>query len=196
MKKYFPEPDLSRRLSEGDETAFREVFDRFHRRIYHFALGFLKDKDQSEEIVQDTFLHFWLHREKLDHQYPIAPYLFTIARRTVIDAWRKAASAESFRERVGRIMETLHNDTEERIWADDLERIANEGLSRLNEQQQQVFTLSRYEGLSYDEIAERLQISKNTVKYHLVNALKIMRVHFNKHDVMYTYVVYSLFFCQ
>lgn len=89
-------------------------------------------------------------------------------------------------------MDVMNNVTEEKVFLNDLERVANEGLLQLNRQQQQVFTLSRYEGLSYEEIADRLQISKNTVKYHLVNALKVMRTHFSKHDVMYGYFIYFL----
>ena len=188
--KHLPEPNLCHRLSNGDEGAFREVFDRFHPKVYQFAFNFLKDKEQSEEIVQDTFLNFWLHRETLDPNKPIAPLLFTIARRTLVDVWRKAAASEKFRERIHQFMELASNETEESVLAGDLERITEDALSKLSEQQQEIFKLSRYEGLSYDEIAERLHISKNTVKYHLVNVLKILRAHFHKHNILYVYFLY------
>lgn len=192
MVKYLPELDLVKRLSEGDEKAFRIVFDRFHGKIYQFAFSFLKDKDQSEEIVQDTFLSFWLNRENLDCRQPVAPYLFTIARRTLIDAWRKAANLDSFRQRIYKIATVINNDTLDTIFLNDLERVVNEGLLQLNKQQQQIYDLSRHEGLSYEEIAVRLKISKNTVKYHLVNALKIMRTHLSENDILYT-VLYILY---
>jgi len=191
--KHFPEPDLVYRLRAGDERAFREVFDRFYRRIYQFAFSFLREKAKSEEIVQDTFLNFWLHRETLNPNAPIAPLLFTIARRTLVDAWRKAVTSDSFRRRLLEKLELTNNDTEERIFASELERITQDAFNKLNNQQRQVFTLSRYEGLSYEEIAERLHISKNTVKYHLVAALKILRNHFGKHDILYVYFLYFLF---
>ncbi len=191
--KHLPEPDLSRRLSTGDEQAFRVVFDRFHLKIYQFAFNFLKDKEQSEEIVQDTFLSFWLHRSKINPEQPIAPLLFTIARRTLTDAWRKAATSQRFREHIRQIIDLSSNDTEEQVFKNDLERITHDALSKLSEQQQEVFTLSRYEGLSYDEIAERMHISKNTVKYHLVNALKVIRSHFGEHDMLYL-VLFSTYF--
>lgn len=92
--KHLPEPDLCRRLAAGDERAFREVFNRFHRKIHQFAFNFLKNKEQSEEVVQDTFLSFWLHRMKVNPEQPIAPFLFTIARRTLTDAWRKSVTSE------------------------------------------------------------------------------------------------------
>lgn len=188
--KHVPEPDLVSRLVNGDEKAFREVFDRFHRGIYRLAFNLLKDKAQSEEIVQETFLHFWLTRESLDIQQPLAPLLYVIARRQVIDAWRKAVKTTDYRKKVHRFMATVHNDTEDLMQIKELEQITKEVLQKLTEQQRHVFELSRYEGLSYEEIAKRLHISKNTVKYHLVNALKVMREHFNKHDVLYGYFLF------
>src|SRR5690606_17743442 len=133
--KHFPEPVLVRRLSEGNEEGFREVFNRFHRKIYQFAFSFLKDKAHSEEIVQDTFLNFWLHREHLDPNAPIAPLLFTIARRILVDAWRKAASSENFRKKLINMLELSTNDTEDRLFAVELERITQDAMNQLNEQQ-------------------------------------------------------------
>lgn len=182
--KYLPEPDLCGRLVAGDEGAFRAVFDRFHRKIFQFAFKFLKDSSQSEEIVQDTFLNFWLHRATLDINQPIAPILFKIARNSVIDTWRKAASSEKFRQHVRSVAQPISNTTEEWVLVTDLQRMTDEVLATLSKQQQEVFALSRYNGLSYDEIAERLQISKHTVKYHLTTALKVLRAHFIKNDVL------------
>lgn len=190
--KHLPEPELCRSLINGDERAFRKVFDRFHRKIFQFAFNFLKDKAQSEEIVQDTFLNFWLNRERLDPSQPIAPLLFTIARRSLVDAWRKATHSERFRQHVRQFMASVSNETEEQVMRNDLERITQEALRLLNQQQQQVFQLSRNDGLSYEEIAEQMQISKHTVKYHLVNALKILKAHFNKHGIGYLCLIFLL----
>jgi len=193
VTKHFPEPDLVQHLLAGDEWAFRNVFDRFHPKIYRFVFSFLKDKERSEEIVQDTFLNFWMHRENLRPDLPIAPLLFTIARRMLVDAWRKAASSENFRQRlIARMESELSNDVEEKLFAAELERITQDALKKLNEQQQKVFALSRYEGLSYEEIAEQLHISKNTVKYHLMNALKVLRAHFSEHGILYLYFLYFI----
>lgn len=190
--KHIPEQDLVARLSNSDEAAFREVFDRFHREIYQYAFAFLKEKEQSEEIVQDTFLRFWLHRETLDVQKPIAPLLFVIARRTLTDAWRKAATSEKFRQYIHQYLAYETNETEEAILLNDLARMTQEALEQLTEQQREVFKLSRNEGLSHEEVSDRLNISKHTVKYHLVNALKVIRAHFTKHDVLCLYFLHIL----
>lgn len=177
---------------DGDEFAFREVFNRYQQKIFQFAFNFLKDKEQSEEIVQNTFLNFWLHRERLDPNLAFAPLLFTVARRTMVDAWRKEASSERFREHVRQHMDSTCNETEERVLLDELERVTSEALHQLNTHQQEVFRLSREEGLSYQEIADRLGISKHTVKYHLMNALRQLRAHFKRHDIHYLYFLFFI----
>lgn len=190
--KHIPEPEFCRLLLAGDEHAFRVLFERFHRKIFQFAFNFLKCKDQSEEIVQQTFLRFWQTRSQLDPSRPLAPLLFTIARRVLIDSWRKQAASTRFRENIARHMNMTTNETEEQILSSDLARITEEALGKLSEKQHEVFTLSRYEELSYDDIAERLCISKHTVKYHLVNALKIIKEYLKKHDVGSIYLFCSL----
>lgn len=182
--RHLPEPELCRRLINSDEQAFREVFDRFHRKIYQYSFNFLKDRTQSEEIVQNTFLNFWLHREQIEPTLPVAPLLFTIARRTLIDVWRKSAASKKFRSQIWQFIESVSNETEEHVMMEDLQRVTKDAMSQLNERQRKVFMLSRQDGLSYDEIAERMHISRNTVKYHLVSALKILKTHFGKHGVL------------
>ena len=190
MIQHRPEPELCRRLINGDERAFHDIFNRFQPKIFQFAFNFIKDKEQSEEIVQNTFLNFWLHRERLDPCQPLAPLLFTIARRTMVDAWRKAASSDRFREHILRHMKSASNETEESILLGDLQQITRDALSQLNLHQQEVFRLSRDEGLSYEEISDRLGVSKHTVKYHLVNALRVLKAHFRRHDIHYLYFLY------
>ncbi|MFC3199935.1 RNA polymerase sigma factor [Parapedobacter deserti] len=175
--------DLVHRLRQRDQSAFEEVFEAHHRKIYQFALRLLRDETLSEEIVQDTFLQFWLHCEYLDDQRSVVPYLYVTARRTITDYWRKAATSKAFLDRLYHRIAIAHNNTEEQLNLRELTHVTQTGLKRLSDQQHAVFMLSRGEGLTYQEIAERMQISRDTVKYHLINALKILRKHFEQHGV-------------
>lgn len=179
--------ELIERLKSDDETAFRKVFDCYHRKIYQFAYGFLKDHDLSEEVVQDVFLNFWLYRGRLSSDAAIAPLLFTVARRNVINHWRKMASSNKFRQQLADALEETENSTEAFTMSRELEQISQSALQLLTEQQRQVYILSREEELTYDEIAERMQISRHTVKYHMTNALAIIRKHFTKHGILYLF---------
>lgn len=193
MKSIHPtEAQIIKKLSKADEQALKWVFDKYHRRIYQFALQFLKDDSLSEEVVQDTFLRLWLNREKIDSSKPLAPYLFTIARRKVIDVYRQKVVSDKAREQAQLMTELSRNYTEDEVLQRDVEKLVMEVMQQLTNQQQAVFRLSRVNGLSYEEIAEELSISKSTVKQHLVGALKTMRTYFNKHDLLYLFVLYFM----
>ncbi len=187
MNEWTEDNDLAISLRNSDKSAFREVFDRYHRKVYLFAYSFLKDSDQCEDVVQEAFLQFWMYRQKLALDVPIAPLLFTMTRRIILNYWRKSATSDKFRQQLLHSLEEGGNDTEAYMVSRDIERISEEALHLLTEQQKEIFLLSREEGLTYAEIADRLHISRNTVKYHLTNALNIFRQHFAKYGVLYSY---------
>ncbi|WP_257658471.1 RNA polymerase sigma factor [Parapedobacter lycopersici] len=174
-------------LKEGDEAVFRAVYDQLHKRIYHMLFLLAKDHEQAEELLQETFVSLWLNRSKLIPSQPLYPYVYLTARRLAIDHFRrKMTEAEAKRYLTNHLTESS-DETEHMVNAADLHRFTEEAIKKLPKQQQTVFILSRNEGLSYDEIAERMQISRNTVKNHLVNALKALKIHFVKNNITYLY---------
>ncbi|WP_051292738.1 RNA polymerase sigma-70 factor [Olivibacter sitiensis] len=186
------DPLLIRRLCAGDERAFREIYLLLHEKIYRFAFTFVKDEELSKEITQEVFLQLWLSRDKLSEDLPLYPYLFTHARRLTIDMFRKDAVVRKFRHDLVARIDHLSNDTENTVFCNELNRITEDAVSSLPKQQQVVFRMSRMQGLSYEEIAKELHISKNTVKYHLMCALKTLKSHFVKHDIMYLLLLLAL----
>jgi len=186
--------DLIIRLRDGDESAFRMVFDQYSQKIYGVAYQFLKNREQSKEVVQETLLRLWEHRLQLNSEYPLAPWLFTIARRVTLNMLRQTATSQAARKKLWLTMHPEHNDTEEAILSADLERITSQVLNTLPLQQQMVFRLSRFEGLTYEEIAARMQISVHTVKYHLTGALKTLRACFDKTEILLPVFFLTLFY--
>ncbi|WP_316848006.1 RNA polymerase sigma-70 factor [Pedobacter psychrodurus] len=166
-------------LRSGDLSVFNSVYLLYGRKIYALAFRFLKNQQQSEEIVQETFINLWVNREKLDVQGNIYLYLYVIAKRLCLNELRKInQSVALFSGLINRISE-LHNATEEEILANDMEQFVGTLLKKLPSQQQLIFKMSRDEGLSHREIAEKLQISPNTVKNHMVEALKTLKSKLN-----------------
>lgn len=190
----FPDTDLALRLKSGQESAFREVFDLHFKRLYNFSFRFLKNRVQAEEIVNDAFLSLWVNREKLNADLPLLPYLYTIVRRLALNTLRNIATSQKAMDKLWAQMEKLSNETEETILLNDLKQFTENAILHLPPQQQLVFRMSRYEGLSYDEIAEKLNISRNTVKNHLIAALKTLRSHFNQSDIAYFILLSTIFF--
>ena len=172
-------------LKAGDESAFREIFDQNFRKLYAFSFRLLKNKEQAEEVVNDTLMNVWTNRERLNPDFPVAPYLYTITRRLALNALRQIATSQKAIDQLWLNMENISNDTEESVLLSDLQRFTEAALITLPPQQQIVFRMSRFEGLNYDEIALKLNISRNTVKNHLAAALKTLKTHFNQSDVAY-----------
>jgi RNA polymerase sigma-70 factor (family 1) len=179
-------------LKRGDELAFRKVFDEHFRKLYLFCFRFLKNKQHAEEIVHDALLSVWTNRNKIDEDRSILPYLYTITRRLALNALRDIATSQKAMDELWLNMEALSNETEELVLLNDLRKFTESAVINLPAQQQLVFRMSRYEGLNYDEIAERLNLSRNTVKNHLVLALKTLRTHFNQSDAAYFLLLSAL----
>ncbi|MBK1440631.1 RNA polymerase sigma-70 factor [Parapedobacter sp. ISTM3] len=179
------DPALIARLRDGEEAAFRAIYDQLHGRIYRLILALLKDTAKTEEVLQETFISLWMNRHKLDGEQPLYPYIYLIAKRLAIDHFRKKLAETNASDYVKVFAANSTNNTEETVFFEDLNRFARESINSLPAQQQQVFTLSRDEGLSYDEIAERLQISPNTVRNHMVNALRTLKLRFTQQGMIY-----------
>jgi len=184
--------ELVVRLIEGDEAAFRAIYDQLHARVFRLLTTLVKEREQAEELLQEAFVSLWLNRKKLDAAQPLYPYVYLTARRLAIDHFRRKMTEAEAKQQLLRQADGRSYETEEVVHAADLHRFTAEAIKTLPKQQQTVFILSRQEGLSYDEIAERLQISRNTVKNHLVSALKTLKVHFVKNNITYLYFLFFL----
>ncbi|MXV50307.1 RNA polymerase sigma-70 factor [Pedobacter sp. HMF7647] len=188
------ERDLVIALKAGEESAFRRLFDLHFRRLYNFSLKFLKNSEQAEEVVQDVFLTIWINRRKINDELSVLPYLYTITRRLSLNALRRIATSQKAIDQLWTHMAVLTNETEETVLLNDLTQFTESALDRLPPQQRIVFKMSRYEGLNYDEIAARLDLSPNTVKNHLVAALKNLKKQFNGSDSAFFILMATFFF--
>jgi len=176
-------------LQQGNESAFQQIYKSLAPKVYRFAYSYVKDSVQSEEIVQEAFIALWENRQKFDHTRAIEPYIFTISKRLVLDTFRRATSSNALRQQLILKISENHNETEEGIILSDLMIFAEKAIGELPKQQQQVFRLSRFEGLSYEEIGERMNLSKNTVKNHLVVAVKTLKVRLGRQEIIYTLLI-------
>lgn len=168
------------RLAEGDEIAFREVYDHYRRRIYSYALSLTESEDKAGEVVQDVFLLLWQNRQKFPEVQQFNAYLHAIARNAFFNAIKKKAQESVVLRRLQISRSEATHETEYFILDRENEALLQEVLERLPNQQKMVFQL-RSQGLKQDEIASELQISKNTVKVHLNRALNSIRAYLGSH---------------
>lgn len=172
-------------LIAGNEEIFSLVYGQYSGQVYRLAFRFLKDAGQSEEIVQETFISLWLSRHRLDPAGDLWLYVYVIARRKSINALRQIIQSAELAARLREKIDYIQHSDEEEILAADLENFANTVIGNLPRQQQLIFKLSRTEGLSHQEIADQLHLSPNTVRNHIVEALKTLRIELRYSDIIF-----------
>jgi len=175
--------ELILNLKAGHKKAFSELFGLYGPKIYRFALAYLKSKPDAEELMQDVFLKIWENKENLDPSRNVKAYIFKIAINCIYDFIRKKNIEKAFNDFT---KEDFQPGTEsswhEVIWNDMLSKL-NDLVMRMPEQRRLVFLLSREEGLSNGEIAEKLNLSKRTVENQLYRATQYLKEHFNTDTV-------------
>jgi RNA polymerase sigma-70 factor (family 1) len=177
-------------LIAGDESAFTIVYELYAEKVYRLAFRFLKDREQSEEIVQEAFIKLWLNKEKLSADGNLWLYLFVITKRLSINALRQICKSTDLMEKLLHEIKEQHNTTEEDVFLRELEQYADKVIATLPRQQKLVYMLSRNKGLSHKEIAEQLHISPNTVKNHIVEALKTLKAQLKYSDFIYVFLFF------
>lgn len=179
----YNEKALLLRIAEGDEYAFSVVVNNWWQPVLRQAMTYLKSAQVAEETTLDIFEKIWHKREQLSDVESFKDWLYILSRNELISRLRKKVSPAT-----GELSE--HSDIEDvrfpgkRLDLKDLSVLIEAGVQRLTPQQKQVFELSRKEGLSHQEIAELLGLSRQTVKGHMVNALNFLRKFLNEQGVV------------
>jgi RNA polymerase sigma-70 factor (family 1) len=169
---------LLAQIASGDAMAFRKVFNQFSGKVYLFALKLTRSQATAEEIVQETFTKIWVTRERLTNIDYFPSYLYTIARNLTFNILKRIAMEEKVKSAYSIRQNILDNNTEQVIFCNDYEHILTKIIDQLPPQQKLVYGLCHGEGLKYEEAAERLNISRLTVKTHMQHALKTIKTHF------------------
>jgi RNA polymerase sigma-70 factor (ECF subfamily) len=166
------------KLKKGDYDAYTLLMNDYYNNLCGYANLFTKDPSKSEDIVQNVFVKLWVYRKKVDSNIPIKRYLHKSVYNEFIDQYRKNKSVVSLEEKHLRTINTVIDDN-----SFDIEKLmtrVNNEIEKLPEKCKKVFILNKKEGLTHDEIAEYLQISKKTVEGHITRAFKILNQKLGK----------------
>jgi RNA polymerase sigma-70 factor (family 1) len=176
---------------EFNDEGFKCLFDNYKNRLYGYVLAITHSHYTAEEITQEIFIKLWLCRDILHQVSNLDGYIFTIARNKTLNHLRKAAYdvrlLKELQERASSA--ELTNNVEERALVSEYDRLLQDALALLSPQRRLVFVLSRQRGLNHEEIAHQLQLSRHTVKNHLVEALRFIRNYFVQHGSVLVFLV-------
>jgi RNA polymerase sigma-70 factor (family 1) len=177
------------RVSEGDEYAFGEIFKAHCHQLGEFILRITESEQLAEEIVQDVFLKIWLNRRSLAEIDCFKAYLYVMARNHAFNCLKQIAREKS---RKKEWVNTVLHHAVNNFWepaGTDTGKLIDEAVELLPPQQNKVYLLSRYEGLRQEEIASKLNISLETVKKHMVLALRFLKNHLRTHTNFLLFIV-------
>lgn len=184
--------ELVRKINSGEKHAYQELFERYAPRIYQFAKSYLKNKSDAEELVQDVFLKVWEKREFLDYSKNVKAFVYKVAVNSIYDFIRRKNIENAFRDFIALHPPGNENNTWHQVILDDMMSHLDELLLKMPEQQQRIFKLSREEGLTNEEIAVQLNLSKRTVENHLYRAVAYLKDNF-KADSVFSVLFFYLF---
>lgn len=178
------EKELVKKLKDGDSFAFEVLFYKYRNKIKGFALKIVPAQIDQEEIVQEVFVRVWLKKDAIDPEKDFQSYLFSIAKHLVLDHLKSAVNRKLYFVGEHFQQDLLEEDGLEASISEETEEKLQRLINEIPERRREIFRLSRFERLSYKQIAERLNISENTVDSQIRNALAFLRKEFRKFVVL------------
>ena len=172
--------DLLKKIKGGDRETWAEFVKTYYEPIKGFIHRMLQQPSLAEELTQDVFANFWHKRNEIHIQTSLKAYLYRTARNLTLNYIKRKKLETDYKQSLGKVLEFKQNNTEETIQFTELQIILNREIENLPEECREIFKLSRYEELSYKEIAETLDIPIRRVHYQIGLALKTLREKLKK----------------
>lgn len=180
---------LFKKMQEGDWDAFRIFFKRYMEQLYLYTIGFVKNREDAEDIVQEVFIALWVNRNKISRIDSMHAYLFRAVKNACIDFKLHAHVEQKYRaEMAARWQEAV----EESDVPEELYRRLHAALDTLPPKCLEIFTMGCVDGMSYKEIAEMTGVSVNTVKTQMKIAYKKMREELGEENTILLFALLSL----
>lgn len=176
------EKELIRLIAGDDEIAFRELFERYSDNIYGVAMAYTKSADTAEEIVQDVFVKIWMNRNKLLQVERFNDYLFIVARNYILNYLRNNKKNKQFTTRLFDHFGEHTITPEDEFLVKESQKLIEQAVAALPPQQQMVYELRRRQDLALEDIASQMNISRNTARNHLNQALKQIKEYLRTHS--------------
>jgi RNA polymerase sigma-70 factor (ECF subfamily) len=167
--------EIIRRIRQGDKQEFEKLFRSSYITLVRYAKTILKDHDTAEEIVQDLFFRLWQDRVNLTIESSLNGYLFRSVHNRSLHFIEHQKVVDRYAGEIAASSDETSEPVTEAIYYSELQSKVARVLERLPERCSVIFRMSRFEGLKYNEIAEKLSVSLKTVEANMGKALKEFR---------------------
>lgn len=173
---HYTDLELLQLVQQQDEHAFAVLYERHYLPLCRKAFQRIPSTPKVEEIVQDVFVTLWSKAPSLNTDSHVKGYLYATLKNKILHQLRMEYTRSFYMEKLKNLVgDQAENRSLLAIYAQETEEYIHRIVTTLSPQCREAFILSRFEGLSYKEIAERMQLSVNTVEKHVAKALRILR---------------------
>ena len=187
------ERELLAKIAEGDELAFKKVYDAYFSNTYNFAYHVLHSKELSEEVVQEVMLKLWQMGPDVIHIQDLGGFLNKLGTRRAIDVLRRIQYIRKAEREARADWSEANHDTEQTILLNETKKILEEGILLLPHQQRMVYQLCHQQGLKHEEAATQMNIAPGTVHRHMKMALKFLRLYLQQRtEVTILLIIFKL----
>ncbi len=166
---------LFKLMKDNDSKAFESLFRRHYNPLCRKIIRITEDEEAAEDVVQQLFIKIWESRSMMEVPDSVAAYLTVSARNRALNHLKSAQRKRINEERLQNIRSEEDNSSQHQLEAKELNKLIQEAIQSLPEKRREIFVLSRFEGMSYREIAEQLGISIKTVEAQMGKALQTLR---------------------
>lgn len=186
------EKDLLARVASGDRQAFNKLYLRYIDNVYHYIRLFARSEEEARELLQEVFVGLWEKKEKLAAVDSFKSYLFRVAKNRLLNQARHARVRERALAEIGRTAGASPETAYCSITYKEYSRLVQEAVEKLSPKRRLIFRMNVEQGLSYDEIATNLSISKSVVKNQFYTACASVRQYLYRRGEL---LIFFLFCC-
>lgn len=180
VNRSIQERELLQLLAEGDRNAFRQLYDLYRDKVFFYTLRFTESRQLAEDVLQDVFIKLWQHRETVAELRSLDAWLFTLAKNQLTNGFRRALLERSILAGIRESSSEVIDPVTQTVDFNEANRILHAAMEQLPPQQKMVYYLRRIHGLKISEIAAQLNISPLTVKKHISQASRSLRLLLEK----------------
>jgi RNA polymerase sigma-70 factor (ECF subfamily) len=172
--------DIIRRIRQGDVGQFESLFRSSYVSLVRYAMSIIKDHDSAEEIVQDLFFRLWQDKEKIKIESSLNGYLFRSVHNRCLHYIEHNKVVERHASEMSNQQTFDNENPSDILFYKELQARVARIIEKLPERCGKIFCMSRFEGLKYSEIAEKLSVSVKTVESNMGRALREFRKELNE----------------
>lgn len=171
----YADQELLEALRQDNQQAFEVLYTRYKQKLYLQALGILQDRELAKDLIHEIFLKLWERRQELEVETQLGAYLYQAMRYKSIDYLKKKQNLTAYHQHFQWFTQVQGDQADYQVREKIMQQLIEQEIQHMPPRMQQVFRLSRHEHKSHAEIADLLNLSEQSVRSHIKNALRILR---------------------